>query len=44
MRGDYQKLFPADMTVTKVGHPKCDSQSFENSQELEKELFRNTQA
>lgn len=43
MQGDYHKFLPADMTVTKIGHPRCDSQGFENDQESEKELFRNIQ-
>lgn len=39
MQGDYQKLLPANMTVSRTGHSRRDYQSFENGQELEKELF-----
>lgn len=43
MHGDYHKLLPTDRMVTKIGHPRCDSQSLENGQELQKELLRNIQ-
>lgn len=38
MQGNYQKSLPSDMTVTKIGYPRRDSQSFENGQELKKAL------